>query len=188
MGGMRYKRTLTLGSEIRKLGVPSTIHMVKTLSSLFLAFVFLSIAALAQSSEYVTQTVTIEVKPVTKIVVSGNPGPLIVGDAIPGSNLSSVDDENTKYSLTTNLENMKVVASIDQGMPDGTKLLVHLRTSKGLSLGSVDISRAYAPVDVVTGIGKSSDKDQSIKYTFAADAAVGEIPSQSRTVTLTLTN
>lgn len=136
----------------------------------------------------VTQTVTIEVKPITRLAVTGNPNPLIISDAVPGSDFSSVSDENTKYSLTTNLDNMKIVASINDRMPAGTKLIVKLSSSKAASAGSVDLSSALSPVDVVTGLSKSSDMNQSISYTFAANSDVYEIPTQTRVVTLTLTN
>ncbi len=136
----------------------------------------------------VTQSVTIEVKPITKISVTGNPGSLIINDAAAGANLTAVSDNNTKYSLTTNLESMKIVASINEPMPLGTKLTVMLSSSKAASRGTVDLSAATAPIDVVTGIGKCSDVDQAISYTFAANPEVGDVPLQSRVVTLTLTN
>lgn len=136
----------------------------------------------------VTQTVTIEVKPIARLSVTGNPSPLIINDAVPGSDLLSVSDENTKYSLTTNLDNMKIVASINDKMPAGTKLMVKLSSSKAASTGLVDLSGALNPVDVVTGLSKASDMNQSISYTFAANSDVYEIPTQTRVVTLTLTN
>jgi hypothetical protein len=99
-----------------------------------------------------------------------------------------VSDENTKYSLVTNIDNMKIVASISDRMPAGTKLMIKLASSKAASVGLVDLSNALTPVDVVRSIRKGSDVDQSISYTFAANAEVDDIPSQSRVITLTLTN
>lgn len=137
----------------------------------------------------VTQSVTVEVKPIIKLVVSGNPSPLIIDT--PVSSLAgqrSVSDRNTRYSLTTNVDNMKIVASISEKMPAGTSLRIRLTSSKAVSNGTVDLTGALTPVDVVTGIQRGSDVDQSIDYTFSATADVGEVPTQSRTVTLTLTN
>lgn len=131
---------------------------------------------------------TIEVKPITRISVTGNPNPLIISDAVPGADLSSVSDANTRYNLTTNLDNMKIVASISDKMPPGTTLMVRLSSSKAESAGTVDLSSAVTPVDVVTGISRCSEMNQSISYTFAANADVSQIPAQSRVVTLTLTN
>lgn len=150
--------------------------------------VLLATTAVAQTGERAVQAVTMEVKPITKISVSGNPAALVVNDALAGTELLTVRDENTQYSITTNLENMKIVASINQQMPPGTKLMVSLASRKGVSVGVVDISNALSPVDVIRSISKGSDANQRITYIFAADARVGEIPQQTRTITLTLTD
>jgi len=162
---------------------------MKTLTAIVSLLILSAEIGLAQGrGSSVTQSVTIEVKPITRIAVNGNPTPLIINDAVPGLPLTTVSDNSTKYSLVTNLDQMKIVASIDNPMPAGTRLLIHLSSSKAASAGAVDLSSARAPVDVVRGIGRGSDTDQSISYTFAADAAVGEVPTQSRIITLTLTN
>lgn len=155
---------------------------------LLLLLLCLPIVALAQTSSSVSQSVTVEVRPITQIAVTGNPGPLFVTDMGTGSDALTVSDNSTKYSMLTNLENMKIVASINGPMPQGTKLMVKLQTSAGVSNGFVDVSNASAPVDVVTGISKGSDRNQSITYAFAADPSVTQVNSDSRIVTLTLTN
>lgn len=160
-----------------------------TSTTLLLGLCFcLPLAALGQDGSSVTQTLTVEVKPITKIAVTGNPGPLFITDASAGSEESSVSDNSTKYSMLTNLDNMKIVASINTPMPHGTKLMVKLESGAGLSNGFVDVSSAMTPVEVVTGIGKGSDLNRTISYAFAANSTVGQIAADSRVVTLTLTN
>jgi len=173
-----------MSNDFRYLG----ISMKAKLLTLLLASLLLPILALAQVGSSVVQNLTVEVKPITKIAVSGNPGALYITDAQAGSDALSVSDNNSKYSMVTNVENMKIVASINNEMPTGTKLMVRLESSKGLSNGFVDVSNARAPVEVVTGLGKGSDLNQTITYTFAADASVGSINADTRVVTLTLTN
>jgi hypothetical protein len=178
---------LTLSNRFGNLR--SSLPIVRTITRIILLAIATSGILVAQSGgSSVTQSVTIEVKPISKISVTGNPNSLIISDAVPGSGLSSVSDANTKYSLTTNLDNMKIVASINDKMPAGTTLMVKLSSSKAASVGMVDLSGAVTPVDVVTGISKCSEVNQSISYTFAANADVSEIPTQNRIVTLTLTN
>ena len=145
-------------------------------------------AAWAQGSDVATQSLTLEVKPLTKIAVSGNPNALVITDAIAGSDLTSVKDQNTTYSITTNLNSMKIVASISNGMPLGTKLMIRLASNSGVSRGPVDISNATSPADVVTGIGRGNDANQSILYEFSANADVPSFSNDSRVITLTLTN
>ena len=155
--------------------------------SLAICFLF-PLVALAQTGSSVVQTLNIEVKPITKIAVSGNPGALYITDASAGSDVLSVSDNNSNYSMMTNLDNMKIVASINNPMPEGTRLMMKLESSKGSSSGLVDVSNAMSPVEVVTALGKGSDLNQSITYTFAANASIGQLNVDSRVVTLTLTN
>lgn len=161
---------------------------VKYITSLLAFCISLPLAALAQGGSTVVQHLTVEVKAITKIAVSGDPGALYITDANAGSDVMSVSDNNSKYSMLTNLDNMKIVASINSAMPSGTKLMVKLESSKGLSNGFVNVSNAMSPVEVVSGLGKGSDLNQTITYSFAADASVGQINSDSRVVTLTLTD
>jgi len=58
----------------------------------------------------------------------------------------------------------------------------------GSSAGKIEISNALSPVDAVTGIGKGRAGDQSIVYTFEADADRQTLSAESRTIILTLTN
>jgi hypothetical protein len=158
--------------------------VTSTLALLFL----LPLLAWAQDGTSVTQRLTIEVKPITKIGVTGDPGSLLIMDATRSSDVQVVSDKSSKYSMLTNLDNMKIVASINNPMPSGTKLMLQLESSRGLSDGLVDVSNAMSPVEVVKALGKGSDLNQTITYTFAADASVGQINSDSRVITLTLTN
>jgi hypothetical protein len=161
---------------------------LRNISSIILLAIFATGNLCGQSGSSVTQSVTIEVKPISKISIAGNPNPLVITDALPGTTFTSVSDNSTKYSITTNLDNMKIVASINDKMPVGTSLHVQLSSNRAVSAGLIDLSNALSPVDVVTGIGRGSEINQGISYTFAANADVSEIPTQSRTVTLTLTN
>jgi hypothetical protein len=179
-----YPLTLRVGFSY----VCASLPIVKIITAIFLVVATCGTLMAQSEGSSVTQSVTIEVKPITKISVSGNPNPLLITDAVAGSDLTSVSDANTKYSLTTNLDNMKIVASINDRMPTGTRLMIRLSSSKAASIGTVDLSGAVTPVDVVTGISKCSDVDQAIDYTFAANADVSEIAIQNRVVTLTLTN
>lgn len=153
-------------------------------------FTTLAFACVPSAFAQVTanQSVTLQVQAVTKIAVSGNPNALIITDAIAGSDLTPATDNTTSYNITTNTDNMKIVASISAPMPSGTRLLMQLASNRGTSVGSMDVSNAVSPVDLVTGISKGADLNQAITYVFAANADVPAIASDSRTVMLTLTN
>jgi hypothetical protein len=154
------------------------------------AFLLLTGILSAQRNEAsVQQSVTIEVRPMTQIRVTGNPHAFLIQDPPAGLNAyATVSDNNTSYSLLSNMDNMKIVASINNPMPRGTKLMIDLASTKGASNGVVDISNAVTPVTAVSGIGRGSDRNQQINYVFAANAVAGDINAESRIVTLTVTD
>ncbi len=140
----------------------------------------------AQHSAY--QTITFEVKPITKIHVSSDPQPLIIDRNQFGDGEVSILDAATRYSILTNQNNMKIVASINSPMPEGTRLLLAAASSVGMSRGTVDLSDATRPVEMVSSIKRGVDRDQSLSYVLVADASVQKLDRQSRLVTLTITN
>ncbi len=162
--------------------------MLRLLSSLWLAAIGCAIVS-AQTSATATQTLTLEVRRIASLSVSGDPQPLTITDATAGDVLlQQVEDHSTTYSMTTNASNMKVAVSLDAPMPEGTRLFVELAAASGVSNGRVDISQAVSPVDAITGIGTGSVTDQQIVYVFEADAEREVLEPQTRTVILTLTD
>ncbi|HMK38805.1 MAG TPA: hypothetical protein VK569_05655 [Bacteroidota bacterium] len=132
-----------------------------------------------------TQRIVMEVKPVTRLVVSGAPSPLLI---TAGGGGGSVTDRASRYSLVTNIGGMRIAASIDRPMPSGTSLAIMLESSRGTSRGEVDITGSTVSTDVVAGIRPGSERDQTITYRFSALPGIADLASQERTVTLTLTD
>jgi len=145
-------------------------------------------ALLLAQNAVATQHLTMEVKPVVRLQVSSDPLPLTVQRTTTSDGELSVSDHSTRYALVTNVENMKISASIDRPMPQGTGLSISLQSVGGCSRGEVDLSRAVVPAEVVTGLPRGSMRDESITYTFRANAEVAELQPESRTITLTLTD
>ena len=176
---------------------PNTIFigdktMKKTISTLMITALPLIFVNLAKAQATATQTVTLAVNAVYQISTTGNPAPLTITTGTAGSdNLTAVTDNSTKYSITQNFGNtVKVTANLNSALAAGYTLKLALASTKGTSAGSVDISNATSgsAVSVVTGIQKGADAGQMITYTFSALASAGTLSSNSKTVTLTLTN
>jgi hypothetical protein len=134
------------------------------------------------------QMLTIEVRPVTSLLVTEDPRPLVITSGSGATGVQSVTDRSTQYSLVTNVANMRISASIDREMPSGTSLKIKLGSTIGRSKGEIDISKAKTPVDVVTGITRGGEQRQDITYTFIAESSVKELPPEGRQIILTLTN
>lgn len=153
-----------------------------------LFFLLIGVGVAQQNGASVQQVVIIEVKPITHIGIVGNPNSFFIQDPPGGSDFATSTDNTTTYDVLTNLDNMKIVASINDRMPKGTKLMIKLGSAKGTSAGIVDISDALTPVTTVSGVGRGNDRNQPISYTFAANASAGDIEMESRIITLTVTN
>ncbi|HUI63899.1 MAG TPA: hypothetical protein VL126_03580 [Bacteroidota bacterium] len=147
-----------------------------------------SVRAIAGGDAAANQLLFMEVKGVTRLVVSGNPLPLVIARATGALSPVSVSDGSTRYSLVTNLDNVKISASIDRQMPHGTSLSVRLESLRGTSCGEVDLSQATSPRVLVSRIGRGKDAGNRIFYTFSASREIRELEAQSRTITLTLTD
>ena len=138
------------------------------------------------------QTVSLAVSAVYKIAVSGNPGALTINTGTAGTDaLTSVSDATTSYSITQNVAGtVKVTANLDAAMAAGYTLQMGLASTKGTSAGLVDISGTSpgSALNVVSNIALGADANQTITYTFGADASAGTLASTNKVVTLTLTN
>jgi len=174
---------------------PSSIIHILEVSVRYTALLVAALALLALVSDtglsqnFATQSVTVSVSAVAKISVSGNPGALTISDGPIGTdNLTSVSDGSTTYSITHNSPTAKrITASLDAALPAGFTLSASLGSSKGTSAGSATIPAGSA-VNLVTGIVRGADAGRAITYTFSALASAGTLASETRTVTLTLTD
>jgi len=135
------------------------------------------------------QLVTLEVKVVNKINISG-PVSLTIDDAIPGgAGLQPVSNNATSYNITHNGSAIgKITAAINSPLPAGITLQLTLASTLGSSRGIQNISNATVAVDVVDGINQGKDGTQMITYNFSATPEAGVFASTVKTVTLTVTD
>ncbi len=120
----------------------------------------------------------------TSIVISGSTPNLTISSATPGSDLDSVQDNQSTYTTTTLLSNAKITGKINSNMPSNTSLSVQLATGAGTSAGTVALTTADQ--DLVTGIPIGVHTPSSITYTLSATIDAGPLSTTSKTVTYTL--
>ncbi len=159
--------------------------MVRT--TLFVGIVLLVASQIANAGNTATQTVTFEVQAINEISVSGNPGNLIVSTATAGSEPDVATDNSTSYSITTNESSKKITGSISAAMPANTTLQINLTAPTGGSSAG-DVTLTTTAADLVTGIATVAESGLTITYKFSATVSAGVVTSDSRTVTLTLTD
>jgi hypothetical protein len=131
-----------------------------------------------------TQAVGFRVVPISRAIVSGPAGPLVVSTAIAGSAPTSASMGGTSYAITTNESNQKISAALDAPMPSGVSLAVALAPPAGAaSIGSIPLGTTSS--DLVTGISAVNAVALPIVYTLSATATAPIAPG-TRTVTFTI--
>jgi hypothetical protein len=133
-----------------------------------------------------TQVITIGVRQVTRISLSGNQIALQIERE--GRQSATMTDATATYSLVSNARRVKIAGSISAPLPEGTTLEIQLESSRGTSVGMVDITRATTPRDLVVGIVPGVESAQRITYAFSVKSGVKDVAQQSRVVTLTITD
>jgi len=141
----------------------------------------------ALASNTANQTVTFEVSAINQISVSGNPAALTVSTATAGSEPDEVTDASTTYNITTNGSSKKITGVLDSAMPSEVTLKVNLTAPTGASSAG-DVTLSATAQNLVTGITKKAEGTKGITYKLSATVAAGVVSSDTRTVTLTVTD
>ncbi len=126
-------------------------------------------------------------QPPTILTVSGSPAPMTISAVLAGNQPTSVTDATTTYfvRVKNSAGTGTISAQLNTPMPTGTTLALTLTPSSGAtSLGPVILGTIAQ--SAVTNILKENGTTLGVTYVFSATAAAGVVPSQSRTVTLTL--
>lgn len=133
-----------------------------------------------------SHTVRIGVQPISVIAVSGNPLPLTM---ISGQDAERISrDLSTHYNLTTNVDDVRIEASLDFPMPPGLRLRLRAETGLGRSRGFVNLNATGRGAHLVSGIGRGLENGRVLEYELVAEAGAGPIPMQERQVTIAIIN
>jgi hypothetical protein len=153
---------------------------------LLAAIVLLVTGNILAQGNSATQVIILGVEPVTRLEVSAQSGPLVVRwtkDA-PGA----PSDAGTGCSFLSNVDQVKISASIGAPLPEGIRLRMRFESTLGLSRGDVDISSPEMPSDLLTGIRRGAATGRLTVYALSPDNTIRDLPERSRTIVLTVTN
>lgn len=152
-------------------------------------FTLLLQGGLIKAANIAAQTISFSIQAINEISVSGEPGLMIISMGTAESGPSYVTDSSTIYNITTNESSKKITGQITSGgnMPQGVTLEANLRApSRGNSQGYRSLSTAAA--DLVTAINREAEGGMVITYRLSATATAGLVDSDTRVVTLTLSD
>lgn len=138
----------------------------------------------AAHGQSATQVVRFQVTAINQIGVTAAPGPLVLDRAAAGGPITSVSTSGGSWSITTNEQNRKVTASLNESLPTGITLEVALGAPSGAT-SLADVALGTAAADVVVGITAQAATGLPITYRLTATPQV-EPTSTTRTVTFTI--
>lgn len=157
--------------------------MLKKLFVLSLSLLLISKLSIFAATT-ATATVTYTIGVIDGISVSGNPGPLNITTATPGSAPTPATDNSTTYAITTNGTARNITGTLTSNMPTGVTLTVNLAApSTGSSAGAVALSTVAS--NLVSGVASLTQSGLGITYVLSATTAASQVASGSNTVTFT---
>jgi len=145
----------------------------------------LSIIGSVYATDTTSHDVILGVEPINEIEVGRETSYLIVHrDA---ENPNEAVDIDLNYNVTTNETGKKIIAFLNDEVPQGTHLYVKLDPPAHASpLGEVELS--IAAYDVVRGINKQTADNLEISYRYVCEPDVNEVSPTTRIVTYILTD
>jgi hypothetical protein len=165
--------------------------MIKTSKSILAALVAVGLLSVnhrslaeAGDTDTALQVVNIQVNPINVISVTGTPS-LQISTAVAGDAPNIAVDTSATYAVTTNEDNRKISASIEQPLPPGLHLLVTLAApTDSASLGERELETTA--IDLVTGITRINESNLPIIYKLIATSQAAPV-NTSALVTYTIT-
>jgi hypothetical protein len=173
---------------IRIISKKETTYMKIFNTTLFFCICFLFFASLASAANNDTITVNYEVQAINELNIDGASVTLTVNAATAGAQPNQVTTSTT-YDITTNCaaDAKKLTAAINSDMPPGVTLKLNLTApTGGTSPGDVTISST--PEDVITAIDAVAEANINMTFKMDATVSAGVVASDSKTLTLTLTD
>ena len=127
-------------------------------------------------------------QPVTILTVSGSPAAFVVSAAIAGSQPASLSSTLSYFVRAKNpAGSQKITAQLDSPMPAGITLTLSMvAPPSAISLGAVSLD--ITPRNILVSVDKENGNTYGMTYVFSATVAAGVVPSQTRTVTLTMSS
>jgi len=164
--------------------------MKRLISIVLTVVIMLSFAAvgMAQTDNH---NVVITVNSISLLAVSGGDVNLTVSTATPGSDLDAATDNSTTLLWTTNQNGRKVTVALNTAYSAGITLEVQASgisgfgSNTGTALGNITIGTTAS--DVINTISRTF-AHCTLTYTATASVSAGNIASESRQVTYTITN
>jgi hypothetical protein len=141
----------------------------------------------ARGSDVGSHGVSFDFQEINEISITGSPN-LSISSALAGQEPSDAMDKSASCAITTNGTGKRITASIDTAMPTNAILKVAVVAPAGSGTSAGEVILSTPAVSVVTGINQVAATSLAITYKFSATVKAGVLPTDTRTVTFTLSD
>jgi hypothetical protein len=141
---------------------------------------------IAQADNIDTQTITFEVQAINELELDPSPAAMTINAAVAGQPPTAVTQASA-YDITTNCaaNSKRITAVLSGAMPSGVTLELNPTAPTG-GIGGAYVTLTAAAANIVTAVDAVSEDSIAMTYRLSATAAAGVVPSDTRTVTVTL--
>ena len=134
-----------------------------------------------------SQVVSFDFQQINEFSVTGSPN-LNISSTPAGQEPAEVTDSSSACAVTTNGTNKRITARIDAAMPAHTTLKVSVAAPPGSGSSQGFITLTTSASNVVTGISHAAGSNCTVTYKMIATVQAGVLPTDTRTVTFTLSD
>lgn len=157
----------------------------RTILRCFAAAALVATPATATLAQRATQVVTFRVEGIDQLAFTGAPT-LVISSAATGQSTASVRTPGGTWSVTTNRTGERITANVDEELPPGLVLSVHLQAPSGAqSIGFRSLGAT--PVEVIRDLSPTAMRDLPLTYQLDAKITAGTVVTGTRTVIFTIT-
>jgi hypothetical protein len=132
------------------------------------------------SGQTATQAIRIEIRPISRLAVTGN-----TSFTVPKAAKAGVVTASASYAITTNEVNRQITVAIDEPMPEGVTLRMRMDAPLGAEAED-QVTLSTDPQTAVTGISRLNAKDLGIDFELVTGANAVIPATTTRTVKVTL--
>jgi hypothetical protein len=138
-------------------------------------------AAVSHAQSSAQQAIAIEIRPISRLAVSG-----ATSFTLSKGRPAGIVKSTASYAITTNEDNRAITVALDAPLPDGVTLRMRMMPPSGVAPAD-PITVSTAPQVAVSGISRLNAKDLGIEFELVTgDRAVMADAVTTRTVRVTL--
>jgi hypothetical protein len=172
---------------IKRKGI-SMLKLKFTATGILLLLLLAGFHGIAWADNVDTQVITFEVQAINELELDPSPAALVINSATAGQAPNPVTQVSA-YDITTNCatNSKRITAVLSGAMPSGVTLELNPAPPTG-AVGGTYVPLTAVAANIVTGVDAVNEDSIAMTYRLSATVGAGVVASDTRTVTVTLSD